>query len=95
MSDWHRRGHVIEGCQLTTEECHSLLRCHPSDGMNGFFVALFVKKDQNEPEIDQNTNQSYQNLTNYETIKIQKKSLKRDSSTQETWWRPLSRSKYF
>lgn len=38
---WPRRGDVVEG--LTTAQSSCLVRCSPEDGMNGFFVALFVK----------------------------------------------------
>ena len=42
MSSWQRRGLPHE--KLTMEQSNCLIRCDPSDGMNGFFIALFMKK---------------------------------------------------
>lgn len=60
MSSWERRGVPLpplseEQCvevmerdgllpSLTQEEQNGVIRCLPEDGMNGFFVALFVKR---------------------------------------------------
>ena len=40
---WPRRGVPFAG--LTAAQQHCLIRCQPSDGMNGFFVAVFRKQD--------------------------------------------------
>jgi hypothetical protein len=45
-STWKRRGFVTSG--LSESQANCLIRCHPEDGMNGFFVALFVRKQQTE-----------------------------------------------
>ena len=50
MVSWHRRGVALAG--LGAEDQAKLIRCLPEDGMNGFFVALFVKKS------DANSNSS-------------------------------------
>ena len=42
LSSWHRRGITTDG--LTDSQASCLIRCMPEDGMNGFFVALFVKR---------------------------------------------------
>ena len=42
MKTWHRRGNSFPG--LTESQQNSLIRCLPEDGMNGFFVALFIRK---------------------------------------------------
>lgn len=44
MQSWKRRGHAFEG--LSQEESAALLRCEPVDGVNGFFVALFEKRER-------------------------------------------------
>jgi hypothetical protein len=41
LASWKRRGHAFDG--LSDEESECLVRCDPSDGANGFFVALFEK----------------------------------------------------
>lgn len=46
MSEWSRRG--INNNRLSKEQLHCLLRCFPEDGMNGFFVALFIKQDDED-----------------------------------------------
>lgn len=43
--NWVRRGWPHPG--LTSEQQQCLIRCDPSDGLNGFFVALFVKSRVN------------------------------------------------
>jgi putative methyltransferase len=42
FKDWKRRGFSIDSLPIELSE--SLIRCEPIDGLNGFFVALFVKK---------------------------------------------------
>jgi len=42
MSSWTRRGLPHE--ELTKAQSDCLIRCDPSDGMNGFFIALLMKK---------------------------------------------------
>jgi len=42
FENWKRRGLKFEG--LTTAESACLLRCHPSDGLNGFFVSCFRRR---------------------------------------------------
>lgn len=42
MATWERRGNSVDG--LTEFEQQCLVRCLPEDGMNGFFVSLFVRK---------------------------------------------------
>jgi hypothetical protein len=43
LTSWTRRG--LDGAAgLSSEQSSCLIRCSPEDGMNGFFVALFVKK---------------------------------------------------
>lgn len=44
MESWPRRGNAHTS--LTESQSSCLIRCHPSDGMNGFFVALFMKQQQ-------------------------------------------------
>ena len=44
MRSWKRRGHAFK--TLSQEESAALLRCEPVDGANGFFVALFEKKER-------------------------------------------------
>lgn len=39
---WKRKGLRCSGLLQSQADC--LIRCHPEDGMNGFFVALFVRK---------------------------------------------------
>ena len=39
---WSRRGFQHEGLTNSQSEC--LIRCDPEDDMNGFFIALFVRK---------------------------------------------------
>ena len=41
LDNWPRRGLVTAG--LTEKEARCLIRCSPEDGLNGFFVAQFVK----------------------------------------------------
>eukprot|EP01035_Chromulina_nebulosa_P019940 gene19940-25906_t len=41
MKSWTRRGIEIEG--LIKQDADKLIRCDPSDGMNGFFIAVFRK----------------------------------------------------
>jgi hypothetical protein len=41
LSAWKRRGVPCEG--LSAEEQRNVIRCDPTDGLNGFFVAVFVK----------------------------------------------------
>jgi hypothetical protein len=45
-STWKRRGFATNG--LSESQANCLIRCHPEDGMNGFFVALFVRKGRPE-----------------------------------------------
>jgi 25S rRNA (cytosine2278-C5)-methyltransferase len=42
LQSWKRRGSPHDELSVAQSAC--LIRCHPDDGMNGFFVALFVKK---------------------------------------------------
>jgi 25S rRNA (cytosine2278-C5)-methyltransferase len=46
MADWTRRGVAFEGLSKAQSDC--LIRCHPDDGMNGFFVALFTRKNKSK-----------------------------------------------
>ena len=39
---WPRRGFEYEGLTNFQSEC--LIRCNPEDDMNGFFIALFVRR---------------------------------------------------
>ena len=48
FSSWERRG--LPFGRLSAGEASALIRCAPSDGMNGFFVALFVKKSISKSE---------------------------------------------
>lgn len=41
LKKWKRRGEICPG--LDPELQDMLIRCHPSDGLNGFFVAVFKK----------------------------------------------------
>ena len=55
MNEWKRRGEKISTItdengniyRLTDEQLNCLIRCHPTDGMNGFFVAIFMKIKSN------------------------------------------------
>ena len=40
---WTRRG--VESCGLSSDQVDCLIRCAPSDGANGFFVALFKLRE--------------------------------------------------
>jgi putative methyltransferase len=42
LASWKRRGHTSDG--LSGDESKCLVRCDPSDGANGFFVALFERR---------------------------------------------------
>lgn len=44
FSTWPRRGLSSPG--LTAEQSRCLIRCSPTDGMNGFFVALFKRSKE-------------------------------------------------
>lgn len=48
FSGWARRGNV-DYPDLTAAQLECLVRCHPSDALNGFFVAVFEKRHQQEP----------------------------------------------
>ncbi len=54
LLSWARRGVPFDG--LTDAERHCLVRCHPEDGVNGFFVAVFQnqKVDNNTPPVRPN-----------------------------------------
>ena len=41
LQHWPRRGHAFAG--LSSSQSAALIRCHPQDGLNGFFVAEFRK----------------------------------------------------
>lgn len=59
MTSWPRRGQRHDG--LTSQQSEALIRCQPSDGMNGFFVALFVKSAVSS-HVDKQTSRSKSNL---------------------------------
>lgn len=42
FESWTRRGHTVEG--ITSQDAQKMIRCLPSDGMNGFFVAAMKRK---------------------------------------------------
>lgn len=42
LTKWSRRGESYPGLRPELQEM--LIRCHPSDGLNGFFVAVFKKQ---------------------------------------------------
>lgn len=42
LKKWSRRGESCPGLEPELQEM--LIRCHPSDGLNGFFVAVFKKQ---------------------------------------------------
>ena len=47
MQSWSRRGQAHVG--LTDEQSACLVRCHPEDGLNGFFVAQFRHSGRARP----------------------------------------------
>jgi 25S rRNA (cytosine2278-C5)-methyltransferase len=49
LHHWKRRGHDHEG--LTKEQSQCLIRCLPEDGLNGFFVTLFIKNPHFKGEL--------------------------------------------
>jgi putative methyltransferase len=53
LASWKRRGLAFG--DLTNEESECMIRCAPADGVNGFFVALFAKKNQtdNKEEVEE------------------------------------------
>jgi 25S rRNA (cytosine2278-C5)-methyltransferase len=54
FSEWPRRGHDHEN--LTQTQSQALIRCLPQDGLNGFFVANFVRLNQETPQSQQSIN---------------------------------------
>lgn len=46
MATWARRGRTANpgGIDISEDDLQKLIRCEPSDGLNGFFVALFQRE---------------------------------------------------
>jgi hypothetical protein len=44
MESWPRRGTASERIDISEDDLKKLIRCEPSDGLNGFFVALFCRE---------------------------------------------------
>lgn len=56
MKDWTRRGESFEGLPLELQ--NKLIRCHPSDGLNGFFVAVFRKQSTSSACVENSSENS-------------------------------------
>jgi 25S rRNA (cytosine2278-C5)-methyltransferase len=61
MKEWKRRGHSHP--RLSINQSDALIRCLPSDGLNGFFVANFIKRRNRK--IDVNTELDSQDTEKY------------------------------
>lgn len=64
--DWKRRGHQYPGLSANQSEC--LIRCDSSDGMNGFFVALFVKSNSQHTSGEVQFKSSFDNTCSMSNI---------------------------
>ena len=52
LANWQRRG--LASCtSLEASQLQNLIRCDPEDGLNGFFVALLVKKDSKDSAVEE------------------------------------------
>lgn len=80
FDSWQRRGVLEDSHALTEEQCNMLIRCTPEDGMNGFFVALFVRDSDVEVDVDK----SQQLLQEQEQQSTVNKNNKRQREEQQT-----------
>lgn len=99
MVAWKRRG--VPGSALSEQQQHCVIRCMPEDGMNGFFVALFVKTHSNhmhsQDAIVNEISEVSKTGSNNEEVDIVESKIsgrKRRRSHCGKWWKPLSGNKF-
>jgi putative methyltransferase len=97
LQGWPRRGHAFPG--LSEAQAAALVRCHPQDGLNGFFVAelhkrahpLSMAQDQKAKAVLKNTDKDDAKQEKEQNKKSEKNKEKKDLDTDgEDWAVPMS-----
>jgi len=104
---WKRRGWPCAG--LSDEQRNCLIRCDPTDGMNGFFVALLVKNSSvsstspppvpcpcpcPEPESRTGVVVRTDHISLHEEEIVRKVRKRPRHNKTRSWWEPWSKKRF-